>query len=285
MTGAEQVLVEDWCQQYPSHSVGTVEFGRDGALYASGGDGASFNFVDYGQDGAPVNPCGDPPGGVGATLTPPTAEGGALRSQDLRTAGDPVSLDGSVIRVDPATGDALPDNPLAAAADGNARRIISHGLRNPFRFTQRPGTDDLWVGDVGWNDWEEIDVLSTWRAGGELRLALLRGRRTPGRLRQREPQHLREPLCEPWGGHRAVPHLSPQTTASCRTRPAPQAARPSPGWTSSSPPIELLPGRVRRRAVLRRLLAGLHLGDAEGRGTEGPRRASSGRSSPVPPTR
>ena len=160
MTGAEQVLVEDWCQQYPSHSVGTVEFGRDGALYASGGDGASFNFVDYGQDGAPVNPCGDPPGGVGATLTPPTAEGGALRSQDLRTAGDPVSLDGSVIRVDPATGDALPDNPLAAAADGNARRIISHGLRNPFRFTQRPGTDDLWVGDVGWNDWEEINVLS-----------------------------------------------------------------------------------------------------------------------------
>jgi glucose/arabinose dehydrogenase len=160
MTGAEQVLVEDWCQQYPSHSVGTVEFGRDGALYASGGDGASFNFVDYGQDGAPLNPCGDPPGGVGGTLTPPTAEGGALRSQDLRTAGDPVSLDGSVIRVDPATGDALPDNPLAAAADANARRIISHGLRNPFRFAQRPGTDELWVGDVGWNDWEEINVLS-----------------------------------------------------------------------------------------------------------------------------
>ncbi|HEX2360455.1 MAG TPA: PQQ-dependent sugar dehydrogenase, partial [Jiangellaceae bacterium] len=34
MTGSEQVLVEDWCQQYPSHSIGTVEFGRDGALYA-----------------------------------------------------------------------------------------------------------------------------------------------------------------------------------------------------------------------------------------------------------
>ena len=46
MTGPEQVLVEDWCQQYPSHSIGTVEFGRDGALYASGGDGASFNFAD-----------------------------------------------------------------------------------------------------------------------------------------------------------------------------------------------------------------------------------------------
>ncbi len=159
MTGTEQVLVEDWCQQYPSHSVGSVEFGRDGALYASGGDGASFNFVDYGQDGAPLNPCGDPPGGAGATLTPPAAEGGALRSQDLRTAGDPVSLDGTVIRVDPATGAGLPTNPLAGNADPNARRIIASGLRNPFRFTTRPGTDELWVGDVGWNEWEEINRI------------------------------------------------------------------------------------------------------------------------------
>jgi PKD repeat protein len=159
MTGSEQVLVEDWCQQYPSHSIGTVEFGRDGALYASGGDGASFNFVDYGQDGTPLNPCGDPPGGPGMTLSPPTAEGGALRSQDLRTSGDPVGLDGTVIRVDPATGAAKPDNPAAAATDANERRIIAYGFRNPFRFTTRPNTDELWVGDVGWNDWEEINVL------------------------------------------------------------------------------------------------------------------------------
>ena len=159
MTGSEQVLVEDWCQQYPSHSIGSVEFGRSGALYASGGDGASFNFADWGQDGAPLNPCGDPPGGVGATLAPPTAEGGALRSQDLRTAGDPVSLDGSVIRVDPATGAGLPTNPLASSTDPNARRIVAYGLRNPFRVTERPGTDELWIGDVGWNDWEEINRL------------------------------------------------------------------------------------------------------------------------------
>jgi glucose/arabinose dehydrogenase len=159
MTGAEQVLIEDWCQQYPSHSTGAVEFGRDGALYASGGDGASFNFVDYGQDGSPVNPCGDPPGGVGAALTPPTAEGGALRSQDLRTAGDPVSLDGTIIRVDPATGAARPDNPLAGSPDANARRIIAYGQRNPFRFTMRPNTDELWAGDVGWNEWEEINRI------------------------------------------------------------------------------------------------------------------------------
>jgi len=159
MTGAEQVLIEDWCQQYPSHSTGAVEFGPDGNLYASGGDGASFNFVDYGQDGAPLNPCGDPPGGPGAALTPPTAEGGALRSQDLRTSGDPVSLDGSVIRVDPATGAGAAGNPMAASNDANARRVIAHGLRNPFRFTFRPGTSELWVGDVGWNDWEEINRI------------------------------------------------------------------------------------------------------------------------------
>jgi glucose/arabinose dehydrogenase len=160
MTGSEQVLVEDWCQQYPSHSIGTLIFGADGKLYASGGDGASYNFVDYGQDGSPVNPCGDPPGGVGAALSPPTAEGGALRSQSLRRTGSrPVSLDGTIIRIDPATGAGPPDNPLASDPDANARRIVAYGLRNPFRITTRPGTNELWIGDVGWNDWEEINVI------------------------------------------------------------------------------------------------------------------------------
>jgi glucose/arabinose dehydrogenase len=159
MTGSEQVLVEDWCQQYPSHSVGTLDFGPDGALYASAGDGASFNFADYGQDGSPLNPCGDPPGGSGATLTPPTAEGGALRAQDVRTTGDPTGLDGSIIRIDPATGAGLATNPFASSSNANARRIIAYGFRNPFRFTFRPGTSELFVGDVGWNDWEEIDRI------------------------------------------------------------------------------------------------------------------------------
>ena len=159
MVGTEQVLIEDWCQQYPSHSIGSLDFGPDGALYVSGGDGASFNFVDYGQDGSPLNPCGDPPGGVGATLTPPTAEGGALRSQDLRTPADPTSLDGALLRVDPATGAALPDNPNAGSSDANARRIVAYGMRNPFRFAVRPGTGEVWIGDVGWNTWEEIERL------------------------------------------------------------------------------------------------------------------------------
>ena len=159
MTGSEQVLVNDWCQQYPSHSVGSLAFGADGMLYVSGGDGASFNFADYGQDGSPLNPCGDPPGGVGATLAPPTAEGGALRSQDLRTTADPTTLDGAILRVNPDTGAAAAGNPLIASTDVNARRIIAHGLRNPFRFTIRPGTSEVWLGDVGWNTWEEINRI------------------------------------------------------------------------------------------------------------------------------
>ena len=159
MVGPEQVLIEDWCQQYPSHSVGSLDFGPDGALYVTGGDGASFNFTDWGQDGAPLNPCGDPPGGLGAALTPPTAEGGALRSQDLRTPADPTGLNGALLRVDPATGAGLPDNPNSGAADPNARRIIAYGMRNPFRFGMRPGTNEVWIGDVGWNTWEEIERL------------------------------------------------------------------------------------------------------------------------------
>ena len=63
------MLVEDWCQQYPSHAGGGIAFGADGYLYFSGGDGAAWHFADYGQDGNPVNPCGDPPGGAGTAQT------------------------------------------------------------------------------------------------------------------------------------------------------------------------------------------------------------------------
>ena len=90
MVGAEQVLVEDWFQQFPGQSVGTLAFGPDGALYASAGDGASSTFVDVGQL---ANPSPDPPN-----------EGGALRSQDLRTPADRVTLDGAIIRIDPNSG-------------------------------------------------------------------------------------------------------------------------------------------------------------------------------------
>jgi glucose/arabinose dehydrogenase len=158
-TGPEVVFLEDWCQQYPSHSIGSLAFGSDGALYVTGGDGASFNFVDYGQDGSPVNPCGDPPAGVGGVQTPPSAEGGALRSQDREATGDPTGLSGAVLRIDPITGEALPNNPLAGGTWPDDDRIIAYGLRNPFRMTVRPGTNEVWIGDVGWNTWEEINRI------------------------------------------------------------------------------------------------------------------------------
>jgi glucose/arabinose dehydrogenase len=159
MAGLEVPLLSGrWCQQYPSHSTGDLAFGADGMLYATSGDGASFNFVDWGQDGSPVNPCNDP---GGASPTPPTAQGGALRSQDILTTGDPLSLHGAVLRIDvsdPIAGAVPPsDNPLVSNASPEDDFIVAHGLRNPFRIANRPGTNELWISEVGWNDWEEIN--------------------------------------------------------------------------------------------------------------------------------
>ena len=98
-TASEAPLINDWCQQFPSHSVGSLNFGTDGYLYVSGGEGGNFNNTDWGQwrrtagspPTTPKNPCGDPPAGIGGNETPPTAEGGALRSQS--PAAPPASRD------------------------------------------------------------------------------------------------------------------------------------------------------------------------------------------------
>ncbi|HEY7590008.1 MAG TPA: PQQ-dependent sugar dehydrogenase [Candidatus Limnocylindrales bacterium] len=166
----EDELVHDWCQQFPSHSMGHLAFGPDGALYVSGGEGASFFDSDYGQFGGtrpnttnpvtPANPCGDPPNPKGTANTLPAAQGGALRSQDLRSTSDPVGLNGTIIRIDPDTGAAWPSNNLIGSSDANARRIVAYGLRNPFRFTLRPGTEEVWISDVGNFSWEEINLIA-----------------------------------------------------------------------------------------------------------------------------
>lgn len=156
-TGRETVLVEDWCQQFPSHTIGTVAFGPDGSVYAGSGDGASFHYTDYGQAGSPKNPCGDPPGGVGGTQVPATAEGGSLRAQDVRTLDDPTTAAGAIIRVDADTGAPMPDNPLIDSPNVGARRVVAYGFRNPYRFDVRPGTHELWVGDVGWASFDELN--------------------------------------------------------------------------------------------------------------------------------
>ncbi|WP_181163745.1 PQQ-dependent sugar dehydrogenase [Pontibacter mangrovi] len=146
---------------YVSHGIGTLMFGEDGSLLVSIGDGATANGQDTGwvpnqktdnfveqalQDGilAEVNNVG------------------AFRAQQVN------SLNGKILRIDPNTGDGLPSNPFYNSADPRAAesRVWELGLRNPFRFTIRPGTGggdhpgDLYIGDVGWQDWEEINVAT-----------------------------------------------------------------------------------------------------------------------------
>ncbi len=162
MTGPEQVLIHDWCQQFPSHSIGDLHSAPTERSTSASGDGASFNYVDLRV--RPATPA-----------VTPLYEGGALRSQDLRTTCDPTTLDGTILRIDPATRQRAARQP-ANRRDANARRIIADGLRNPFRLTFRPGTNEVWIGDVGWNalggDQPVADRLDACR---ELRLALLRG--------------------------------------------------------------------------------------------------------------
>jgi glucose/arabinose dehydrogenase/PKD repeat protein len=136
--GSEKELVAGGCLQFPSHASGDVQFGPDGMLYASVGDGASFDTQDYGQY---LNPCGDP-----------LDEGGSLRSQDYETAGDPLGIGGSIIRINPS--------PTPATY-----QMVAYGHRNPWRMTFRPDaagsglTTELWNGDVGASNWEEINRL------------------------------------------------------------------------------------------------------------------------------
>jgi glucose/arabinose dehydrogenase len=111
-------------QDWNTHAVGTVEFAPDGTLFVSTGDAAPWEFVDE----------------------------RAFRSQRLDT------LAGKILRV-ARTGNGLATNPFW---DGNpaspASKIWALGLRNPFRFELRPGTDTPYVGDVGDGLAEEISI-------------------------------------------------------------------------------------------------------------------------------
>jgi glucose/arabinose dehydrogenase len=154
----EEQLLEGWCQQFSSHSIGELQFGSEGALYVSGGDGAAYESIpDYGQLGTPANPCGDPPTPIGTKpeSSPgkplPDAQGGALRSQNLNL------LNGAILRVDPDSGDPFPGSPLAGNGNENAERTIAKGFRNPFRFVFDAQTGEIYTGNVGSSEIEEID--------------------------------------------------------------------------------------------------------------------------------
>lgn len=88
---------------------------------------------------------------------------------DGGAAGDPQkhgqntsTLLGAILRIDVNNGDpyAIPaDNPF-----GN--EIWAYGLRNPWRMSFDSLTGDLWIGDVGQGNWEEIDFLPAGSPGG-----------------------------------------------------------------------------------------------------------------------
>ncbi|MDB6130272.1 MAG: hypothetical protein JWM04_1379, partial [Verrucomicrobiales bacterium] len=108
------------------HNGGSLQFGNEGFLYISTGDGANPNPPD------PYN-----------------------TGQDLR------DLLGSILRIDvdhPSNGSAygIPsDNPFIKTT-GARPEIWAFGLRNPWRMSFDKPTGNLWVGDVGWELWEMI---------------------------------------------------------------------------------------------------------------------------------
>jgi len=204
MSGPEKELLASGCFQFGSHASGDVAFGPDGKLYASAGEGASFDTLDYGQY---VNPCGDP-----------TDEGGSLRAQDYRTSGvsDPLGIDGSIVRMDPATG-------LVPTQGTASSWLVAYGQRNPWRLTFRPKADgsgltnELWSGDVGASAWEEVNrIPDVTGAGGPVNRGwpCYEGSWT-GSLVQDGWNALDKPLCESLysqgTGAVAAPYFSYQT--------------------------------------------------------------------------
>ncbi|NBC17698.1 MAG: T9SS type A sorting domain-containing protein [Bacteroidetes bacterium] len=127
---SEQVLLEVE-QPFSNHNAGQIQFGPDGYLYVTLGDGGAG---------------GDP------------EENGQDRS----------TLLGSILRIDvdnPSEGQhyGIPaDNPFVGADCGPAgcrEEIYAYGLRNPWRISFDPETGALWAGDVGQNAYEEIDII------------------------------------------------------------------------------------------------------------------------------
>jgi glucose/arabinose dehydrogenase len=120
-------------QPFSNHNGGLVRFGPDGFLYIGLGDGGSG---------------GDPLG----------------HGQDTGT------LLGAILRIDidapagTAPYAVPPDNPFVGTA-GARPEIWAYGLRNPWRFAFDPQTGELYIGDVGQNRWEEVNVAPAGAAG------------------------------------------------------------------------------------------------------------------------
>ncbi len=120
-----KALITGFDNHYFSHSGGGLRFDGAGRLLVSLGDGSSYNDVDA----------------------------AALNTYNLD------SLNGKLLRIDPATGDGVFDNPYYDPTSPGATRskVLARGFRNPFRFGIEPASGDVYVGDVGWFYWEEVN--------------------------------------------------------------------------------------------------------------------------------
>ena len=90
--------------------------------------------------------------GPGGRLFVATGDGGSAGDPE-RVALDRSSMLGKIVSIDPDADD----------VDSNDARIWSVGLRNPWRF-EFDHDDNLWVADVGQNEWEEVNVV--WARNG-----------------------------------------------------------------------------------------------------------------------
>jgi glucose/arabinose dehydrogenase len=120
---------------FSNHNGGMIEFGADGYLYIGTGDGGSAG--DPNRNGQNPN---------------------ALLAKILRIDVDHPS--GSKPYGIPA------DNPYASGVSG-APEVFLIGVRNPWRWSFDRATGDMWIGDVGQNETEELDVLKAGQQAGK----------------------------------------------------------------------------------------------------------------------
>ena len=129
-------VILTFAQPFNNHNAGWIGFDSDGFLYIASGDGGGS---------------GDPQGNGQDTSNLL----GAILRIDVR--GDDFPTDPSRDYLIPA------DNPFATS--GGAPEIWAYGLRNPFRASFDRLTGDLYIGDVGQDAVEEIDLIQPGEAG------------------------------------------------------------------------------------------------------------------------
>jgi hypothetical protein len=133
-------LVLTFPQPQVNHNGGQIAFGPDGYLYLGLGDGGGF-LGDRGP--------GHAPGGNGQSLG--TILGKILRIDPRPSGGNPYTIPR--------------DNPFVGDPDARPE-IFVYGLRNPWRFSFDRANGDLWIADVGQNDYEEVDHLPAHQIAG-----------------------------------------------------------------------------------------------------------------------